>query len=86
MTLISPTLTVFIPKRDGLFSPNHRLLKNEILYNLSSGSVTNQTVPNPSSYVSSLSVCTFTTEGTFPMFPLKIISLMTSKLTDFHAL
>ena len=72
------TLPLFIPKRDGLFSPNRRLLKNEILYNLSSGSVTMDTVP-----LSALlrliffSVYTFTSEGSSPVFPLEIISLMT---------
>jgi len=41
---------LFIPKRVVLLSPNRRLLKNEILYCFSSGSVTIHTIPNLSFY------------------------------------
>jgi len=39
------TLTLFIPKRDGRFVNYRRLLKNEMLYFLSSASVTIERLP-----------------------------------------
>jgi len=85
MTLRGVNLSYLYPNGSDVLSCSRRLLKKEILYNLSSGSVIIETTP-PLAFLLRLiffSVCLVTCS--VPVFP-KIMSLMTSKLTSYEAL
>jgi len=62
-----PTLHYLYPNGTDVTSANRRLVKNEILYRLSSGSVTIDTVSPPFHLrLMFFSVCTFATVGSPP--------------------
>jgi len=83
MTLLSPqfTLPYLYPNGKDVLSPNRRLLKNKILYNLSSGSVIIDKIPPPPPFLLRLiffSICVLTAVGYSPV--RRILSLIISKI------
>jgi len=65
--MMSFTLPYLYANGTDVLSPNRRLLKNEILYILSSGSVTMDMIPPFLLRLIFFSVCTFTAVGFSPV-------------------